>query len=83
MENPFAEGESRAFRLPVTVLVIFGATGGLTHHKLPPALYNLAYDGFLPEHCLILGVFRTKLTDEQFRDRPGTGGRNLRLTSTQ
>ena len=30
------------------VMVIFGATGDLTHRKLIPALYNLAADGELP-----------------------------------
>ena len=32
---------------PCTI-VIFGATGDLTHRKLVPALYNLAADGELP-----------------------------------
>ena len=31
------------------VMVIFGASGDLTHKKLLPALYNLAHEGALPE----------------------------------
>jgi len=45
-DNPLIEGLER---LPVhpTTLVIFGATGDLSHRKLLPALYNLAHEGAL------------------------------------
>src|ERR1700732_155421 len=47
--NPLREGLSmRAVPQPCSV-VIFGATGDLTHRKLVPALYNLAADGELEE----------------------------------
>ena len=36
-------------------IVIFGATGDLTHRKLIPALYNLAADGELPAGAAIVG----------------------------
>jgi len=40
--NPLREGLStRAVPQPCSI-VIFGATGDLTHRKLLPALYNLA-----------------------------------------
>src|ERR1700730_4684951 len=43
--NPLREGLStRAVPQPCAI-VIFGATGDLTHRKLVPALYNLAADG--------------------------------------
>ncbi len=46
--NPLREGLSaRPVPQPCSV-VIFGATGDLTHRKLVPALYNLAADGELP-----------------------------------
>jgi glucose-6-phosphate 1-dehydrogenase len=46
--NPLREGlASRAMPEPCSV-VIFGATGDLTHRKLIPALYNLAADADLP-----------------------------------
>ncbi len=68
MNNPFAEGENRILRPPSTAIVIFGATGDLNHRKLIPALYNLAHDNYLPSKFVIMGVSRTKLSDQQFRD---------------
>lgn len=38
------------------VLVIFGASGNLTQHKLLPALYALTHDGMLPDHILCDGT---------------------------
>ncbi|MBN8549162.1 MAG: hypothetical protein J0M12_07615 [Deltaproteobacteria bacterium] len=67
MENPFAEGENRVIRPPSTALVIFGATGDLTHRKLIPALYNLAFDDYLPTGFAVIGAARSKLSDEEFR----------------
>ena len=48
-------------------LIIFGATGDLTHRKLIPALYNLAAEGSLPPNLNVVGVARREKTDEQFR----------------
>ncbi len=67
MENPFSEGENRIIRPPATALVIFGASGDLTQRKLIPALYNLEADGYLPSGFVVVGVARSKLSDEQFR----------------
>src|SRR6266850_5654230 len=65
--NPLREGLSaRAVPQPCTV-VIFGATGDLTHRKLLPALYNLAADGELPPAVTIVGFARRKKSDEEFR----------------
>jgi glucose-6-phosphate 1-dehydrogenase len=52
-------------------LVIFGATGDLTRRKLLPALYDLQCLGGMSSRCEIIGTGRTRLTDEQFRDRVG------------
>ena len=49
------------------ILVIFGASGDLTKRKLLPSLYELFERDMLPEHFVILGVARTKFTDEQYR----------------
>src|SRR3569833_2862233 len=46
---------------------VFGATGELTKRKLIPALYHRFYDGQFDEHSRIIGVSRTKWTDEDFR----------------
>jgi glucose-6-phosphate 1-dehydrogenase len=48
-------------------LVLFGATGDLTHRKLAPALYHLAVTGQLPAEYAIVGFARRDWTDEQFR----------------
>jgi glucose-6-phosphate 1-dehydrogenase len=49
-------------------LVIFGATGDLTHRLLVPALYNLAVEGLLPEAFALIGVARSAFSSEAFRD---------------
>jgi len=50
------------------VMVIFGASGDLTHRMLLPALYNLALDRRLPARFAIVGFARTGWTDEEFRE---------------
>src|SRR6267143_1328752 len=65
--NPLREGLSaRAVPQPCTI-VIFGATGDLTHRKLIPALYNLAADGDLPPAVEIVGFARRWKSVEQLR----------------
>lgn len=51
------------------IFVIFGASGDLTARKLIPAFYHLYDGGFLPENFAVLGVSRTKLSDEDFRNK--------------
>jgi glucose-6-phosphate 1-dehydrogenase len=48
-------------------VVIFGATGDLTHRKLMPALYNLAADGELPPAVTVIGFARRPKSDDDFR----------------
>src|SRR5512142_1398578 len=50
------------------VLVIFGATGDLTHRKLVPALFDLFCDGKLPKGFSIVGFARRPKSDEEFRN---------------
>jgi glucose-6-phosphate 1-dehydrogenase len=66
-ENPLVEGLER---LPVhpTTLVIFGATGDLAHRKLLPAIYNLAHEGALPEGFNLIGVSRSDMPDDEYRN---------------
>src|SRR5437660_11089859 len=65
--NPLREGLStRAVPQPCSV-VIFGATGDLTHRKLLPALYNLAADGELPPAVTVIGFARREKSDDDFR----------------
>ncbi|HKK43270.1 MAG TPA: glucose-6-phosphate dehydrogenase [Bacteroidales bacterium] len=49
------------------ILVIFGASGDLTARKLIPALYSLKAQDIMPEKYAILGVSRTKMTNEVYR----------------
>src|SRR2546430_7350226 len=65
--NPLREGLSaRAVPQPCSV-IIFGATGDLTHRKLLPALYNLAADGELPPAVTVIGFARRPKSDDDFR----------------
>ncbi|MFQ5887277.1 MAG: glucose-6-phosphate dehydrogenase [Candidatus Hydrothermarchaeales archaeon] len=57
-------------------LVIFGASGDLTKRKLIPALYRLHYNRLLPEDFFVLGIGRTKMSNEQFRDMMWAAVRN-------
>jgi glucose-6-phosphate 1-dehydrogenase len=50
------------------ILVVFGASGDLTHRLLVPALYNLAASGLLPKHFALVGVARSEMPDDAFRD---------------
>lgn len=54
------------------ILVIFGASGDLTKRKLVPALFELYKQKFLPEKFAVLGVGRTKFSDDDFRERTKT-----------
>ncbi len=51
------------------VLVIFGASGDLTHRKLIPAVYSLKVQGLLPEKFEVMGLGRSKISDEDFRKK--------------
>ena len=51
------------------ILVIFGASGDLTSRKLIPALFSLRTQNIMPERYAILGVSRTKMTNEEFRTK--------------
>jgi glucose-6-phosphate 1-dehydrogenase len=66
-ENPLVEGLER---LPVhpTTLVIFGGTGDLAQRKLLPAIYNLAHEGALPEGFNLIGVSRSEMSDDEYRE---------------
>ncbi len=50
------------------VLVIFGASGDLTRRKIIPALYDLFQRGQMPRKFAILGVSRSPMSDEAYRD---------------
>ena len=65
--NPFREGLRFKESLEPCVMVIFGATGDLTHRKLLPALYNLALEHPLPAGFSVVAFARRPYTDKSFR----------------
>src|SRR4051794_30640480 len=56
-------------KAPPCAVVIYGANGDLTKRKLMPALYRLAFEGRLAPGFAVVGVSRTAMSNEQFRDR--------------
>lgn len=52
---------------PATI-VIFGASGDLTHRKLVPALHTLSCRQLLSERTHVIGVSRSEFSDDAFRD---------------
>jgi glucose-6-phosphate 1-dehydrogenase len=62
--------ERRLPRVPEPgVVVIFGASGDLTARKLIPALYDLAAQRLLPIEFAVVGISRTEMSHEEFRER--------------
>ncbi|MBA3667821.1 MAG: glucose-6-phosphate dehydrogenase [Sphingomonas sp.] len=51
----------------VKTLLLFGATGDLSHRMLLPSLYGLHADGLLPDDLNILGTARSDLDEAAFR----------------
>ena len=49
--------------------VLFGASGDLTRRKLIPALYRSFRKDRLPPDTRVVGMARSELDDESFRDR--------------
>jgi glucose-6-phosphate 1-dehydrogenase len=66
-ENPLEEALALRRTPDPCALVIFGASGDLTHKKLMPALYALAVRRLLPPRFAIVGVARTEGDDDSFR----------------
>ncbi len=56
-----------------TTIVIFGASGDLTYRKLIPALYHLHGKGRLSDDYRVIGLARSPLSDDEFRERTRAG----------
>ena len=67
--NPFQDPLRFERRVPECAMVIFGANGDLTRRKLMPALFRLAYDRRLPAGFAVVGISRTPMNDDQFREK--------------
>ena len=53
---------------PCTI-VLFGASGDLTQRMVVPAIFRLMRRGLLSPECRVVGVARTRMTDDEFRER--------------
>src|SRR5919197_6695418 len=68
-ENPLLEGLRKRRTAEPCALTIFGASGDLTQRKLIPALYALAVRNLLPANFGVVGVARTSMSDDDFREK--------------
>ena len=69
LTNPLRVGLRQERVIPPQCLVIFGASGDLTHRKLIPALFELYRQRRLPSEFAVLGCARRPWSDEEFRAR--------------
>jgi glucose-6-phosphate 1-dehydrogenase len=67
--NPLREGLQVERTASPCAVIIFGASGDLTRRKLVPALFRLAEQRLIPAEFAIIGISRSKMTDEEFRAR--------------
>jgi glucose-6-phosphate 1-dehydrogenase len=69
LDNPFQDPLRFERKLPECAVVIFGANGDLTKRKLMPALYRLAHERRLPPGIAIIGISRTHMSHDDFREK--------------
>ena len=69
LTNPLRIGLRQERVISPQCLVIFGASGDLTHRKLIPALFELFRQRRLPSEFAILGCARRPWSDEEFRQK--------------
>ena len=63
------------------ILAIFGASGDLARRKLIPAIFDLYKRNFLKEKFAVLGISRSKLSDEDFQKKVFFESKFLDLSS--
>jgi glucose-6-phosphate 1-dehydrogenase len=68
-ENPLRVGMRLERAAEPCAVVIFGASGDLARRKLIPALYRLVQERLLPAEFAIVGLGRTPMSDEEFREK--------------
>ena len=69
ISNPLRLGLRQERVIPPQCLIIFGASGDLTHRKLIPALFELFLQRRLPSEFAIVGCARRAWTDEEFKEK--------------
>src|SRR6185503_19343210 len=67
LENPLLDNLRIEPTPGATTLVIFGASGDLTRRKLLPAVYSLSRGQRLPARFAVIGVARSEVSDDEFR----------------
>ena len=66
--NPLREGSVTLRAADPCTIVVFGASGDLTHRKLLPALFALSREKLLHPKSAVVGFARRPLSDQEFRD---------------
>jgi len=51
------------------IFIIFGASGDLACRKLIPAIYSLRIQNLMPEKFKVIGISRSEISDEDFREK--------------
>ena len=69
VENPMRAGMRLERAAGPCAVIIFGASGDLAKRKLIPALYRLVQERLLPAEFAIVGLGRTPMTDDEFREK--------------
>ena len=69
LTNPLRVGLRQERVISPQCIVIFGASGDLTHRKLVPALFELFRQRRLPSEFAVLGCARRPWSDEEFRSK--------------
>jgi glucose-6-phosphate 1-dehydrogenase len=67
--NPLRQGIRLEQTAEPCIVVIFGASGDLTKRKLVPALFRLVQERLMPAEFAIVGLARTEMSDDEFRDK--------------
>ncbi len=56
-------------KLEPLIFAIFGASGDLAKRKLIPAVFDLFKREYLPDNFALLGISRSKMSDDEFRTK--------------
>ena len=58
-------------------IVVFGGGGDLARRKLVPSLYDLFRDGLVPDSTRVIGVSRSDISDDGYRDMMASSTREF------
>ena len=72
LSNPLRLGLRQERVIPPQCLIIFGASGDLTHRKLIPALFELYLQRRIPSEFAIVGCARRPWSDKDFKEKMKT-----------